>query len=62
MMSLAKAGKISMSGFMRPVLGVSLLALTLSGCDMELLGQDKAYNFDFLLIDTAVMPGVTDFC
>lgn len=26
---------------------VGLSLLSLSGCDMELLGQDKAYNFDF---------------
>ncbi len=44
MMGLAKAGKISMAGFMRPVLGVSLLALTLSGCEREVILQGERFD------------------
>ena len=43
-MDEAKAGKRAMAGMMRPVLGVSLLALALAGCEREVILEGERFD------------------
>lgn len=43
-MAFGQAGKVSMAGFMRPVLGVSLLALSLAACEKEVILEGERFD------------------
>ena len=43
-MTKALTGKTTMAGWMRPVLGVSLLALVLAGCEREVILQGERFD------------------